>query len=199
MNIEKKFEKGLEYYYIMQKNISLISIYKFPLMISITVAIAVLAIRAATDPLVIGMIISGALLGAFVLDIEYFIYAYVFEPQKDFSQTLTAFVKHRDFLNTARYIEFHRNEIKDKSLNSAVFQIVLSFLALYIVSSNSLILIKTLVISILANSLYKFAQSYFDNQLQEWFWALKEIPSKQGLILYTALVFGSFVYCLYVI
>jgi hypothetical protein len=184
----------------MQKsNISLLAIYKFPLMISLTVAIAVLAVKAATDPIVIGMVIAGAFLGTFVLDVEYLIYAYIFEPQKDFSKTLVAFIKHRDFLNTARYIEFHKNEIKDKSLNSAVFQIVLSLLAIYIVSATVIIFIKALVLTILANSLYRFAQAYFENQIHEWFWALKEPPSKQGLILYSALILGSFVYCLYII
>jgi|GEM_PF-601891 len=180
-------------------NIGLISIYKIPLAISLTLAIAVTAMTTAAAPLVITMILTGAFFGTFLLDLEYVIYALIFEPDRDFSKTLLAFFKHGDFVNAARYIDFHRHEIKDKSLNSAIFQILLAFLAIYIVSSTTLLILKVFVLSVLANSMYKLAESYYENKLDDWFWAMKDPPSKEGLFIYSSLLIGIFVYCLYII
>jgi len=44
--------------------------------------------------------------------------------------------------------------------------------------------IKTLVISIYVNSLYRLAEKYFEEGTNDWFWVLKEKPSRKGVRAY---------------
>lgn len=136
-------------------------------------------------------------LGTFFLDLEYFLYAYIFEPQADFSRTLLGFLKHGDILNAFSYLNYHKEEVKEKSMNSGVFQIVLAFLSISIVMATTLVFVKALTLSIFANSIYKFAENYYKGTLDDWFWALKKTPNKPALFVYTIALVGVCVFCLY--
>jgi hypothetical protein len=178
----------------MSKNF--FSLYKFPLLISLTLFLAIIAIKVLRSPIDISGAFLGCMLGTFVLDMEYVIYAYFLEPEKDFSKTLIAFVKHKDLNNAAQFIYYHKDEFKDKSLNSAIFQVVMAAVSIFVVSATTSFFIKALVLSIFASTLYKFAESYFENKTAEWFWTFKSKPNKSGLIIYSLLIITVFVYCL---
>ena len=172
------------------------SIYKIPLLISLTLSIILIALRIVRQPLDIASIFLGALAGSFVLDLEYFIYAYFLEPEKDFSKTLVAFVKHKDFQNALLYIDYHKDELKDKTLNSVLFQIVIALICIFIVPSAGGYFVKALVLSIFVNSIYRLMEYYHTSKLDEWFWELKSKPTKQGTILYTLGLLAILAYCL---
>ena len=173
------------------------SFYKVPLLISAVISIVLIALNPHKPVPDFVQIFLGAFAGTFFLDLEYFLYAYLFEPQADFSKTLLGFIKHGDLLNSLSYLNYHKDEIKEKSINSGVFQIVLALLSISVVLTNTSIIIKTLVISTFANSIYKFAESYYKNTVDDWFWALKKTPSKTGLMIYTIFMVGILVLSLY--
>lgn len=172
-----------------------LSIYKIPLLVSLTLSIILIALQVTREPLGIATIVLGTLLGTFMLDMEYVIYAYILEPERDFSKTLAAYIKDKDIANTFLFIHSHTDEIKDKTLNSAVFQIVLALFSIFAISASTSNFISALIISIFANSLYHLAEAYFENKIDDWFWALKIKPTRQQIIIYALVLLGIFSYC----
>ncbi len=173
------------------------SLQIIPLLISVTVAVILIAVTGTREPLEIGYIAFGALCGAFFLDLDYILYAFWVEPKKDFSKNLTTYIKHKDFKNALSYVQTHKNEIKDKTLNSALFQLVFALFSIFIVSSPNNILVKTLAISVMANSLYRMAECYFENNIEDWFWSFKDKPNQKTLIGYTLGLLLVLTYCIY--
>jgi hypothetical protein len=177
----------------------LFPIYKIQFGISLALFLVILALKILRDPFDIVFLLSGCLLGTLVLDLEYVIYAYFLEPQKDFSKTIIAFLKHGDLGTAAQYIYFHKDEITDKSLNSAIFQIVIGAMSIFVATAGVSFFIKGLVLSIFANTIYKLSEHYFENKTDEWFWTFKSKPKKQGVMLFTISMIGVFIYCLSII
>lgn len=174
----------------------LFNFYKIPLLISLVLSIVLVALSPSRPVLDYTQLFLGAFLGSFFLDIEFFIYAYLFEPSADFSKTLLGFVKHRDFANAFLYLNYHKDEVKDKSINSAIFQIVMALLSISIIFATTFVFIKALVLSIFANTMYKFAEAYFKGPSDEWFWALKNKPTKNGVIAYAVGLVLVLLFCL---
>lgn len=173
--------------------------YSTQLLVSITTGIAVIAGTIARSLAEILLILVGALLGTFVLDLEYLLYAYFFEPQKDFSVNLKAYIKHKDFIGAIKYIKQHPDDIKDKSLNSALFQLVMIPLLIYISYATTNYFVKALAFSTYANSIYRMVESYYLQKSAEWFWALKNKPDKRGLIAYSIILILVLIFCLSVL
>ena len=176
-------------------NKKFLTIYKVPLLISLTLGIVLVSVDLTREPIQIATIFLASLLGTFFLDLEYVIYAFLMEPNKDFSKTFRSFIKHYDFSNAAQYIEIHKNEIKDKTLNSALFQVILAIFAIFVVSSSTQLFTRALVVSVLANSIYKLIEARYEGRLEDWFWALKEKPNQQGVVIYIGCLLMAMVYC----
>lgn len=174
----------------------LATLYKNPLALSLVMFIVILAFRAELKPLNISLILLGTLLGTFFLDLDYIIYAYFLEPKADFSLTLTGFFKHKDFSNALSFMFNHREDLKDKTLNSFLFQVVLGALLVFVTASNTSIFIKALMISAFVNSMYRMYEYYILGKSHEWFWALKDKPSKNGVITYAIVLGAILIYCL---
>lgn len=175
----------------------MLGMYKISLLLSLTVFILILALRVERDPLNIIMAFVGSLVGAVLLDLDYFLHAYFLEPEKDFSKTLNGFVKHRNIGGALSYIHYHKDEIKDKTLNSMLFQVILGGLVLFVVPSNSTVLMKAVVLSTFVNSIYRMIEVYFEGDINEWFWALKTPPSRNGFYIYTAVLAAMLLLGLY--
>jgi hypothetical protein len=166
----------------MKKN--LLSVYKLPLLISLVLAMALMAMKTARYPIDIAAIIGGSFLGLLVLDLEYVIYVYVLEPDSDFAKTFLGFIKHRDFFNALSYINYNKDEIKDKSLNSAIFQMVMAPLCILIIYASDTVFVKAIALSIFANSIYRLAECYFAGRTDEWFWVFKTKPDRSKVVMY---------------
>lgn len=175
----------------------LFSFYKIPLLISLVLSIVLIALNPSKPVEYITQVFLGVFVGTFFLDIEYFLYAYLFEPQADFSKTLLGFLRHGDFFNALSYLNYHKDEIKEKSINSGVFQVVLALVCVSIIMASTFTLIQALVLSMYANSIYKFGESYYKGTVSDWFWALKKVPSKPVLLAYTIALMGVLIFCLY--
>jgi hypothetical protein len=176
-----------------------LKVYKTPLLISFTLIVTVVALTVAKEPLDIALIILGTLGGTFVLDLDYIIYAYFTHPHEQFSQTVAAFLRHKDPLNAFRYIQYHKGEVRDKTLNSVLFQIILAAVNLFVITSTTNLFVKTLVLSTFANSIYRLLEHHFNNSSSEWFWALKNKPGKSGITIYSLILLLTFIYSLFLL
>lgn len=178
-------------------NKTVVSYIKFPLLISAVLAIVLFAVTSIRLPIQATQILLGVLLGTFILDLEYILYAYALEPDKEFSKTLIGFVKHRDLTNVINHIKYHKDEVEDKSLNSALFQVIFAVLCIFVVTATTSLFAKAFVLSILASSLYKLSEYYYDDKVSEWFWAFKTKPSKSGTKIYFSALTLVLVLCIY--
>lgn len=168
-----------------------VELYKFPLLLTIFVSIAMLALKVQTNPIQIAMVILGAAAGAFFLDLDYIIHAFFLEPESEFGKSVQGYIHHKDFTGLANYIFYHKNDLKEKTLNSAIFQLVLGGASILVVSSTASNFAKALVISAFVNSMYRLAEQHFEyKNTDDWFWAFKNKPDKKGLIIYSSMLVG---------
>lgn len=156
------------------------------LLISAVVAIVFLAVVVERSAINVFLIILACFLGTFALDLEYPLYAYLFEPEKGFSKNLQGYVKDKDYKGALKYIFYNRGDVVDKSLNSALFQIIFAVLTVLVAYTSTSNVVTALVFSIFANSIFKMWEHYFNGQTDEWFWALKNKPDKNGIVMYSA-------------
>ena len=173
--------------------------YKIPLLISATIFITILALGVVRNTLSIVEVMIGALMGTFILEIEYLLYPYIFEPKSDFAKSVFGYVKHKDYSNLIAFINEHKNDIKDKSLNSALFQAILAPTSIYVIYSSASYFVKALVLSTFANSIYKLIESYFEGTTKEWFWAIRGTPKKEGVMVFIVGSILVLAFCLYII
>lgn len=173
------------------------SIYKLPVTISITLSILLIALGTVRAPLEIAAIVAGTLLGTFILDFEYVLDAFFLEPKKDFSRTLASFIKHSDLANAIKHIYYHKDEFKDNSLNSALFQVIIAFLSILVIYSTRSLFAQAFVLSIFANTIYALFEHLFNNRTDDWFWALKNKPTRQKVYIYIFGMLLIFCFCLY--
>lgn len=176
---------------------SVLAIYKIPLLISIVLIVVMLAMGPVRNTFDITAIIVGVLLGMAVLDMEYVLNAYFLDTKTDFSKTLVGFIRHSDWGNALRYIYYNRDESKENSLNSALFQMVLALLGIFVVYSTRSYFAKALVLSVFTHSIYVLFEYYFKDRTDDWFWVLKNKPSKRGVQSYIFVMLLILSFCLY--
>lgn len=162
----------------------ILTYYKTPLLVSLTLGITILAMSVARKPFDIAQVFVGVFLGTFLLDMELIFYPYIFEPDTEYAKTVFAYIKSKDFGNLISYINEHKDEVKDKSLNSIIFQFVLIFLVVFASYTNTSYFIKAFVMSVFANSIYKLTEALLEGKTKDWFWAIKGTPKKEGVVFF---------------
>ncbi len=174
--------------------LKLLNHYKIPLLCSLVICVALIAMLVTKDPFEIGLIIFGCFAGTFILDLDYFLYAYFTDTDKDFSKSFRAFISHRDFPNAVNYLEIHKSSIEDKILNSALFQIVLAAASLIVIAARTNAFVQALVLAAFLNSIYRMYEYYFRDQISEWFWAIKVKITKKFMITYSLILFAILIF-----
>lgn len=173
--------------------------YKLPILIALTLGIVFIALPVIKDPLTISMVFIFSFLSVFVLDIDYILQAYFIDPDDAFSKNLKAYIKHGDYFGALRHVELNENTVKDKTLNSGLFQSLFALFCIFVVSSPVYFPIKAFVLAVLANTIYKIIEIYFKKELADWFWSFKKVPDKNGFLLYLLYVCSIFGYCLFLL
>ncbi|MFC1756247.1 hypothetical protein ACFLZK_02540 [Patescibacteria group bacterium] len=171
-------------------------IYKIQFIVTLTLTVVIVSTKIIKTPTYISLAALGAFLGTFVLELDYFVYAYFLEPEKSFSITLRGFMQHKDLGGALNHMYFNKEEVKEKTLNSVLFQIALAGASIFVASSSTNLFLKSFVLSIFANSIYKMADYYFDNKSDQWFWALKKVPNENGILIYGVMMVLVLVYSL---
>lgn len=175
----------------------LLKIYKTHFLIAATTAVVMLAQGVLRGFWNVSEIFLGAFLGSFILDTEYLINAYILEPTGDFAKQLGGYIKHRDYTSALDYFDSHRDTIKDKTLNSAFFQLILVPVSVFVAFTPDHYFVKGLVFSVYTILLYKLAEHYYANNLDEWFWVMKSKYGKKEAAYFGAVLFIILVVCLY--
>ena len=171
-------------------------LYRIPLLLSITLTIVLIALRVERDVINLIEIVFGALVGTFVLDLDYIVHAYFIDPSSQFSNMIVSYTKHKDLGGLLTYISIHKYDIEDKTLNSALFQVVLGGAALFVISSNAGLFIKAIVISAFLNSIYRFIEAHMEGRAAQWFWSLKIGHNKISTYIYSLALFATLIYLL---
>ena len=172
-----------------------LTFYKTPLLLSLTLFVVFTSVRVETNIFAIVLLALGTFLGTFLLDAEYFIFSYILEPSHLFSQSFTAFIKDKDFSNALMYAHHNQESIKDKTLNSVLFQLALGGLSFFVVSTSATLLVKALLLSGFANSIYKLIEKYYAHNTDDWFWAIKNKPTPRQTVFYITFLLVLFAYC----
>src|SRR3989344_1979022 len=160
--------------------------YKLNLLISLTVAVIILALRVEKEILPILAIISGSLLGGLLLEVEYFIIAYFSDPDLEFSKNVVQFATQKNYFGLFTYINANKVSLEKRLINSFLFQFILGLLALYAVtSSGDNLFALALSLSVFVSSFYHMYEEYeLKRSLAGWFWIFKTPPAKQVQNLY---------------
>lgn len=179
----------------MPSNIA--KIYKVPVLISLTLAVMLISISVARGPLAITYIAIGTILGTFLLDLDYIIHAYFFDNETEFARNLKHFLQDKDYKNAILYMHNNKHMLPEKTLNSVLFQVALAVLAYFIISSSGNMLIRAFVLSAYVNSMYRYAELYFNQHSPEqWFWVLKDKPTQDGLKIFGMALIGILIFLL---
>ncbi len=171
-------------------------IYKIQILVTVALIIVIISTNVVRSPQAVFLIVLGAILGTFILDLDYVVYAFFLEPEKPFSINLKGFIEHKDLAGALNHIYYNKEEVKEKTLNSVLFQIALAGTAVFVAASSTSLFMKVLIISAFANSIYKMADYYFDGKSDQWFWALKKLPTENGILVYGLVLVLVLVYSL---
>ena len=172
--------------------------YKTPLLLSITAAVVITALNVERNPIAILMIFAGSLLGTFVLDIDYILQAFFIEPVAPNSGLIKDYIRQKDLYGFAEFVQTHKDEIKNKTLHSALFQIILGAATIFVLSSSSGVFLKALILSAFLNSIYRFVEDYLHNEASDWFWSLKINTTPQNIYIFLLALVGTLFYCFYI-
>lgn len=117
-------------------------------------------------------LISGAVIGAFLPDLEAIITALFVEPNHHTSQMIRSFYKDRKFKLLWFYWRANRGEYQSLIVHSSFFQLVFFVFSFYIVSSSASSFAGALCLALLARLFYEQYLDYKKGTLKEWFWAI---------------------------
>lgn len=171
--------------------------YKLCLLIALTVGVAVTAQRVERSYLNIILIFAGSIIGTFVLDTEYLLEAYWNNPLSEFSLGLKALFAQKNYAGALTYINEHKTSVQKRMLNSAMFQVILGFLAYFMAVSSGSPFGQALIINAYAQSLFHMYQEYEKTKnVSSWFWFIKDTPGANTQKIYA---FVTILFLVYII
>ncbi len=174
---------------------TILSTYKLKILVSITLSIVLIALRVEKAPINIIAACVGALLGTFMLELEYIIAAYWTDPDSEFSPNFRELISQGNYATAIIYARKHGYSLKQRTLHSVLFQLVLAFLLYYLVTSFASLLSIALVLSIYIQTFYAmYEENDETHSIVSWFWILKKQPSKGTQILYLLAMVAVLVY-----
>lgn len=171
----------------------IIARYKIPFLISLMVALAVVALSAESYWLNAVFAFVGAIIGALIFDIDFFLYTLFIDPADNHS------VKLREQKGIGGYISYiSENEYKFEDLvfRSILFQIALIVMTIYVLTTDAFLLVQTFMVALYGNLVYSQIIEYQKTKsLRRWFWLHDNELSKNtylGCIIISLVIFVLF-------
>ena len=171
--------------------------YRVPLLLSLTLGVAIVAVNVEREIVNIMAVFAGSIIGTFTLDLDYIVHAFFIEPEKQESLVLRDYVQHKDIKGLLNYISYHESEFEEKTLNSALFQVVLGAATIFVITSTIGLIIKAFVLSTFLNSIYRFLKAFMHDKTDDWFWSLKIDTTPLNVYLFLLVLLATFAYTLY--
>ncbi len=152
--------------------------YKIPFLFSIAITLAVIIFSNQVSTLSqtelalsASIAFVGSIAGFLLVDLEYLIHAYLVDPSSDVSIKIKDLFSHGKFVALIDYYNHEEHTFGELSIRSAMFQIILAGLSLIVVTGDTWIFAKTMVLSMGATLLYfQFAEYLRAHTLLRWFW-----------------------------
>lgn len=176
----------------------ILSSYFLSLLLALTTAVIIIALRVEKSPVNIFLIFLGGLLGVLVYELEYFITAYWHNSESAFSSNLRSLVSQKNFNGVLMLIKSHRYSEEEKVIHSSLFQIICAVTSLLTTTSSNQILGLAFSLSAFTQSFYKMYEEYIQTKsLKLWFSIFKEEPNNKFIISYILLMLTIFIYILF--
>lgn len=158
-----------------------------------------MALKMERDPLNIFLMLLGSFLGTFLLDFDYLIHAYFIEPEQPNSGLIKDYVKHKDVQGLLLFVQSHKFDFEDRTLNSALFQLVLGAASIFVMTANVTIFLKIFIAAAFVNSIYRFMEEYLQGKVENWFWSFKMEMKPLNVYLYLLLLIAASGYSIYIL
>ena len=155
----------------------LLEVYRIYFLISFTVFLLfVLANLDKFNLVYFILVFLGAFMVPFLYELDYLLYAYILEPNTNFSVTIKSLLQQKNYRGV--FIFAHENEI---SMSNSIFRSILlvigvfaiAFLSMYTFSN---IVSQTILLTFLLTSLYLQTASFINNSYRSWYSFLDFVP-----------------------
>jgi len=158
----------------------IIARYKIPLLISLVIAVGMIAFRAESNWLGALYIMIGSILGFIILDLEFPAYAYIMDPSSEKSLKIKELIRSKSLKEFYSFINANEYFLGELSLRSVFFQVAFSIFAIYVFTTARWVLPQALSLSILVNLFYsQIIELSHQGTLKRWFWIYNGEISKQ--------------------
>ncbi len=149
----------------------IIARYKFPLLISFVVSLAMIALRGEAYWLNIILLLVGSFVGIFLLDLELIINSYIVDAGDEKSQQVREVVRSKNFKKFVEYLNNSEYNHKELPLSSVVFQIMLLMFCFYVLLVSGNVFVHATVFTAFAVMLYRqVIEIARIGDLDRWFW-----------------------------
>jgi len=178
----------------------LLSAYKTSLLLSLVLAVVTIAFRLEVNVLNIGAILLGFPLGMILLEMDYFLFAYLIQPEHHFSQMLKSLVKDKNWPGLITYLVDGKSEVSGSVLRSAFFQIVILGISLFSTMSRVGLFSSCFVLGMSAQLLSEQYRLWKEKKpLDDWFWNINMVLNSRSLSIYFGVVGAVLAYCFYLL
>lgn len=169
--------------------------YRFHLLVALVFAIAVVSFRLETNILNIVLILFGSLVGALLMEVDYYFFIYLTDPEHHFSKMVKSLLEEKKYSGAIAYINSSRGEIERTVLHSVLFQPILLVLAFYVNSSSASLFAGAMTLTMLLHTFIDQAREYAaTKKVESWFWPLRFPVTEKFLAGYFAVMVIGFLY-----
>jgi hypothetical protein len=169
--------------------------YKIPLLISLVIALAVIALRGETHWFNAVLAFLGGVMGIFVLDLEYIVQSYLVDMESEHSKEIKSSIQNKNPIAFVHYINSNEYKFGELSIRSALFQFVLMIISFYTVITGVWIFGQALILTVAANLIYtQIIELSQTKTLQRWFWIYDGTVTYKMASIYIVFILVLFVF-----
>ncbi len=129
----------------------------------------------------------GGLLGFHLLDVDHLLDVFFLHPEKEDSQQVKEALRSRNWKRVWQVLIETASQRSKLVLHSVVFEVVLMFLVIYVVTSKGGLFAAGLVLSFWLRILYEQVREFMKTgKMDRWFWQVREpVPSNLQAVFLT--------------
>lgn len=173
--------------------------YRLPLLVSLVLFCYMVLVRS--NPTINNglYVLSGVLLGMFFLDLDLLIFSIITKPDLDISKEVVSNIKRGRVLSYLRLVANRERELKDLIFHSTLFQIIVVFMAFYILIVKSNLFAQSFILSLYLNILLAQLIEYnVYGDLSRWFEFYSGKANKLFYVVYFSIIILLFVILIFI-
>ena len=168
--------------------------YKIPFLIALVVGLAAVVLGGVASWITAVWAFFGAIIGIFIIDMEYVLNAYVIDPSTEVSGFIRELIHKKDYKGYFNFLNNNEYKFKDLAIHSTFFVILLAGFALYTSVGSYWIFAKTLTVTMYAMLVYEsIIELARTKTLKRWFWFYNGEISYRASVVYCACLVGILV------